>query len=140
MPSKLNPITGESTIRSLQTVLPINDLASYRRILTKCPSIEQYIWFRDSTNTTAGFDVYFRKDKIKMLMQSHQEARALREDTASSSFHMLPNSKDVSDIDDEGSYQSCFGSNKDFKTLWMHVCFIINTFAMEQPTHVIAIW
>ena len=45
-------ITSESTFRSIHKVLPVENLQDYRRFLLECPSINDYLTFKDSNQTT----------------------------------------------------------------------------------------
>lgn len=66
----VHPLTATSTLRSIHKVLPVENLQDYRRFLLECPTIEQYIWFRNRTLTTAGFDVHYRHHWIEELLQN----------------------------------------------------------------------
>ena len=134
-----NPLTAESTLRSIQKVLPVENLQDYRRFLLECPSIEQYIWFRDSTLTTAGFDVHYRQQSIEDLLQDGTVEKSSSVDTDTSSFDMLPDSdlqkQDISQPI-QGStvkFQTCTGSKTDFFPFWTQICLLLTSHAAANP-------
>ena len=132
-----------STLRSIHKLLPVENLQDYRRFLLECPTIETYVTFKDSAQTMAGFEVYFNEVKIKELMRSDDEFGIKDDGTDLTSFDMIadgtvdPSKSDTVTTDEQENYQECFGNKTDFKMLWTHICFILNTFAVESPDDVI---
>jgi hypothetical protein len=53
-------LSENSTLRTIQKILPVENLQKYRRFLLECPELEKYIWFRDSPNPKKGFDYHVR--------------------------------------------------------------------------------
>ena len=134
-------ISDESTLRSIQKVLPVENLQDYRRFIQECPSIDKYVIFQDSATTKAGFDVYFKETTVEEFQKKDDSNKQKGDETELSSFDVVtPVANDPSKTDTETvTFQECFGTKRDFKTLWTQVSFILNTFALEHQDDPIAI-
>ena len=135
-----NTFNENSTLRSIHKLLPVENLQDYRRFLLECPTLNNYVTFKDSAQTTAGFEVYFNEVKIKQLLRKNDDEHGTKDEgTDLTSFNMLadgtvdPSRSDTVTTDDQENYLECFGSRTDFRGLWTQVCFILNTFAVESP-------
>ena len=133
--------TSESTFRTIQKILPVENLQDYRKHLLECPTLTEYVVFQESKSSKAGFDVHFRDDKISKLMMHELDSKTNGDEMGEfSSFDMLiepaaDHSKtDSEDTEDQEQFIECFGTKTDFPPLWTQVSFILNTHLMDYPT------
>jgi len=127
------PLTATTTMRDIKWILPVDNL-QYRRFLLECPNLEQFVWFRDSTLTTAGFYVSFRNNKIEKLLAVFPAGITESTTTDLSSYDLLPEQNEdkteyVTLVDEMESFQICYGNQQDFQALWMQVFLIMNAYA-----------
>jgi hypothetical protein len=54
-------LSDNTTLRTIQKILPVENLQEYWHFLLECPELEKYIWFHDSPHGKAGFEYHVHK-------------------------------------------------------------------------------
>jgi len=129
------PFNGSSSFRTVQKALPVENLKDYCRLLLECPTLENYVWFRENSKAAAGYDIMFLDQVIPEAVEDtkppHEPSSG--DTTDLSSFEFI-SEKNGHNHPTQIPFQSCLGTKSDFPKLWTQISLVLNTHATEHPT------
>ena len=151
--NRAHKMSSKSTLYMIQKILKVSDLRDYRNFLLQCPTIGNYITFRDNPRAKAGFEVAYHDDKERTssTTKSPEASPAIiyhetklaenPEVTTADKLKFATVNQESPHVTaipqkllmDEDGYTICFGTGLEFELLMTQVWFLMHTYSLTAP-------